>query len=162
MHSTVLAEGPPRHTLLVFDRGDEVVELLTRFARDSGVTSASFRAIGAFSDATLGYFDWSTKHYHRIPVDEQVEVTALIGDIALDGDEPKVHAHAVLGRRSGSALAGHLLCAHVRPTLELVLEDSPAVLRKRHDPESGLALIDVDAGRGAGAPGVASSPRPAA
>lgn len=142
MHSTVLAEGSPRQTLLVFDRGDEVVELLTQFARDSGVTSASFRAIGAFSDATLGYFDWSTKHYHKIPVDEQVEVTSLIGDIALAGDEPKVHAHAVLGRKSGSALTGHLLAGHVRPTLELVIEEDPAVLHKRHDPESGLALID--------------------
>jgi predicted DNA-binding protein with PD1-like motif len=31
--------------------------------------------------------------------------------------------------------------AHVRPTLELVLTELPDVLQKRHDPESGLALI---------------------
>lgn len=35
--------------------------------------------------------------------------------------------------------------AHVRPTLEVILTESPAHLRKRHDPESGLALIRIDA-----------------
>jgi predicted DNA-binding protein with PD1-like motif len=143
MQSTVLADGPLRQTLLVFDRGDEVVELLTRYAENSGTMAASFRGIGAFSDATLGYFDWSTKHYHEIPVEEQVEVTSLLGDIALDGHASKVHAHVVLGRSSGAAITGHLLQAHVRPTLEVVLEEAPTVLRKRHDRDTGLALIDV-------------------
>jgi uncharacterized protein len=49
----------------------------------------------------------------------------------------------VLGRRDGAAVAGHLLEGHVRPTLEVVLTESPVHLRKRHDPESGLALIDL-------------------
>jgi hypothetical protein len=41
-------------------------------------------------------------------------------------------------------LAGHLIKAHVRPTLEVVLTESPAHLHKRHDPESGLALIRTE------------------
>ena len=45
----------------------------------------------------------------------------------------------------GSALAGHLGRAHVRPTLEVILTEAPAHLRKRLDPESGLALIDMHA-----------------
>ncbi len=143
MHSTVLSESSPRQLLLVFDRGDEVIGQLTQFAEEQHVTAASFRAIGAFSDAAIGYFNWDTKNYRKIPVDEQVEVTSLLGDIALDGDRPKVHAHVVLGCSTGSALTGHLLEAHVRPTLELVLEETPAELRKRHDAETGLALIDV-------------------
>jgi predicted DNA-binding protein with PD1-like motif len=47
----------------------------------------------------------------------------------------------VLGKRDATALGGHLLEARVRPTLELVLVESPAHLRKEHDPESGLALV---------------------
>ena len=39
----------------------------------------------------------------------------------------------------------HLLRGVVRPTLEVVLHRSPEHLRKRHDPASGLALIDLDA-----------------
>jgi hypothetical protein len=127
--------------VLVFDRGDEVMEELKRFASRGGLTASHFTAIGAFERATLGYFDWDRKDYDRIAVDEQVEVVALAGDIAMDAGEPKVHAHVVLGRRDGSALGGHLLEAIVRPTLELTLIETPATLQRRHDPASGLNLI---------------------
>ena len=33
--------------------------------------------------------------------------------------------------------------ARVRPTLEVILTESPAHLRREHDPESGLALIRI-------------------
>ena len=135
-------------TVLIFDPGDEVVSALTQYARDERISAAHFTAIGAFSDAGIGYFDWQKKDYIRNPVDEQVEVVSLIGDIALDGVDPKVHAHVVLGRRDGTALGGHLLDAHVRPTLELVLEQAPGQLTRKHDPVSGLALIDGDGNLG--------------
>jgi predicted DNA-binding protein with PD1-like motif len=48
----------------------------------------------------------------------------------------------VLGRRDGSAMAGHLQEGHVRPTLEIIIAESPAHLRKAKDAESGLALIN--------------------
>ena len=43
-------------------------------------------------------------------------------------------------------MGGHLLEAHVRPTLELVLQESGGQLKRRFDPESGLALIDLGEG----------------
>jgi predicted DNA-binding protein with PD1-like motif len=55
-----------------------------------------------------------------------------------------VHVHAVLGRRDGSTVGGHLLQATVQPTLEVLLIESPGYLRKTCDRESGLALIDID------------------
>jgi len=130
---------------VVFDRGDEAVAGLESFAREQGLTAASFTGIGAFSEATLGYFDWESKEYEEIPVSEQVEVLSLIGDVAEKDGEPALHAHVVVGLRDGSARGGHLLRGVVRPTLEVVLRRSPAHLRKRHDPASGLALIDLDA-----------------
>jgi predicted DNA-binding protein with PD1-like motif len=127
---------------LVFAKGDDPVSQLERFAREQRLSAASFTAIGAFSGAVLGYFDRERRAYDEIPVDEQVEVLSLVGDVAVDEGEPKVHAHVVLGKRDATAVGGHLLRAHVWPTLELVLIESPAKLRKRHDPETGLALID--------------------
>jgi hypothetical protein len=126
---------------LVFDNGDEVMEKLLGFLRREGVDTARFTAIGAFSRATLGYFDWVEKQYIKNAVDEQVEVLSLIGDVALSDDEPAIHAHVVLGRSDASTFGGHLLEGHVRPTLELILVESPEHLKKVHDPESGLALI---------------------
>jgi predicted DNA-binding protein with PD1-like motif len=66
-----------------------------------------------------------------------------MGDIAVEGDNKKVHAHLVLGRRDGSASGGHLLAAKVRPTLEVILTESPSYLRRVQDPDSGLALIRI-------------------
>jgi len=70
-------------------------------------------------------------------------VLSLLDNLALDQGKPKVHAHVVLGKADGSAHGGHLLEAHVRPTLEVTLVESPAALVRRFDRETRLALIDV-------------------
>lgn len=130
--------------LLVLETGDEVMASLGRFAADQRLDAASFAAIGAFERAKLAFFDWQAREYLPIPVDEQVEVASFTGDIALGTDgRPAVHVHTVLGRRDGSALAGHLTEGIVRPTLEIVLTESAGTLRKRIDAATGLALIRV-------------------
>ncbi len=130
---------------VIFDTGDEFVKGLTEFAKERRLDASHFTAVGGFSHAVLGYFDVNTNEYKKIPVDEQVEVLTLAGDIAIDKekDEPKVHAHVVLGKSDGSTVGGHVMEADVRPTLEIVLEESPAHLKRVHDPKTGLALIDV-------------------
>lgn len=128
---------------LIFDKGEEAMAGLSRFAATERLGAAHFTAIGAFSEATLGYFEPARKDYKRMPLSEQVEVLSLTGDVALDAaGEPKVHAHVVVGCADGSARGGHLLAGRVWPTLEVILIESPSYLRKRHDPETGLALID--------------------
>jgi predicted DNA-binding protein with PD1-like motif len=144
MRAKLIHEGPERTWALVFATGDEVVSSLTQFAALHQLSAARFTAIGAFSQATLGYFDWQKKEYEQIPVREQVEVVSLIGDVAQDGGQPKIHAHVVVAKRDGSAHGGHLLEARVRPTLEVMLVESPARLARVFDPESGLALIEID------------------
>lgn len=130
---------------IILETGDEAMACLSAFAVAHDISAASFKAIGAFSSAELSYFDWDTKAYIPIPVHEQVEVAALTGDIAVEPNEkPAVHMHAVLGRRDGSTVAGHLDLGHVRPTLEIVLTQTPAHLRKRRDAETGLMLISLD------------------
>ena len=93
---------------LIFETGDEAMAGLVEFARENQLGAARFTAIGAFRDVVLGYFDWETKEYQKIPVGEQVEVLSLIGDVALKDGEPKVHAHVVVGRSDGSTRGGHL------------------------------------------------------
>ena len=139
----LLTDATERTHALIFDTADEALGLLQDFCNAHDISAARFTAIGAFQSATLGYFNWESKEYDRIPVNEQVEVLSLIGDVALHEGKPKIHAHAVLGRRDGSTRGGHLLEAHVRPTLEVILVESPAYLRRRMDPASGIPLIDV-------------------
>ena len=131
---------------VIFEAGDEVASGLLDFARRHAVSGAYFTAIGALRDVTLGYWRWETKEYDRIAVREQVEVLSLAGNIALAPDgAPKVHAHVVVGKADGTAHGGHLLEGHVRPTLEVMVVESPRHLRRTHDATTGLALIDPGA-----------------
>ena len=143
MKSRLLHESSGQRTFaVILETGDEVMGCLQEFAEKERISAAQLTAIGAFSDAVLGYFDWDRKKYRRTPVSQQVEVASLLGDVAVTPDgKSGLHVHLVLGRRDGTALAGHLLEAHVRPTLEVILTESPAHLHKVQDPESGLALI---------------------
>lgn len=143
MKSKRLGDGEERH-VLVFDKGDEVVEQMLAFAKQEKVTAASFTGIGAFSDVTLGFFERERKDYKRIPLAEQVEVLTLAGDITLKDGTPQVHAHIVVGKADGTAWGGHLVEGHVWPTLELVLVESPAELRRALDEETGLPLIRIE------------------
>lgn len=146
MQQKLLADGGGQRTFaIVFETGEEVLTCLQSFVSDHRISAAQMTAIGAFSDVVLKYFDWETKKYIDNRVNEQVEVASLIGDVATaPSGEPALHIHLVVGRRDGSAMAGHLGQAHVRPTLEVILTESPAHLRKFNDPETGLALIRME------------------
>ena len=144
MRWKLLDRGPPATYAVVLATGDEAMQSLQEFVREQKIDAAGLTAIGAFERAVIGYFDWATKDYKRIPVDEQVEVLSLIGDVAEADGKPVLHIHAVLGKFDGSVVGGHLLEGHVRPTLEVILTQPPAHLRKKKDPETGLALISLD------------------
>ncbi len=147
MRVKLLNDQAEKTYAVIFDKGDEVVAELEAFAREHALTAARFTAIGAFSDVKLGFFDRDQKDYLAIPVAEQVEVLSLLGDVAEKDGEPKVHAHVVIGGRDGAARGGHLLEGHVWPTLEVILEESPAHLRRKIDKETGLPLIALQESR---------------
>lgn len=144
-HRLLHENGGQRTFAIVLQTGDEAMDCLGRFARDQHIEAAQITGIGAFEQVVLKYFDWGDREYLDNRVNEQVEVASLIGDVALAPDgAPSIHVHLVVGKRDGSAMAGHLGSGHVRPTLELIVTESPAHLRKVHDPESGLALIRLE------------------
>jgi len=144
MHVKTLQEVEGQRGLaIVFSSGEEMVRGLTDMVRVQQISNAHFTGIGALRAGILGYFDVTRREYRRFGIDEQVEVLSLTGNIALEGEQPKVHAHIVVGRFNGSTLGGHLLEAHIRPTLEIVLVESPHYLRRTFDPASGLALLDL-------------------
>jgi predicted DNA-binding protein with PD1-like motif len=143
--SKVINEGPERVYAVIFDKGEEVVSGLKSFAEEHHLSGSHFTAIGAFHDVTLGYFMREKKSYKKIPLREQVEVLVLYGDVAKKQDGgTQIHAHVVVGRSDGTTRGGHLLEAHVWPTLEVIVEESPGELKRKSDPETGLTLIDVE------------------
>ena len=86
---------------LIFETGDEAMSALVEFAKANHLGASHFTGIGAFRDVTLGYFDWETKEYRRIPLSQQVEVLSLIGDVA----RRTVNRRCMLMWSSGDSMA---------------------------------------------------------
>jgi len=134
--------------IVILESGEEAFAVLSKFANEAGITAASLTAIGAFENATVGWFDFEKKTYKKIEIAQQCEVLSAIGDVAV-GDDGKasLHVHVVLGLSDGTTRGGHLLEGKVRPTLEVVLTDTPVKLRRKKRADLGIALIDVEAGK---------------
>lgn len=130
---------------IVFDKGDAVHETLLEFANTQRFADAHLTAIGAFSGIQLGFFDRQAKTYTPIPINEQVEVLSFSGNLVQADGKRILHAHVVVGKADGTAHGGHFLDGRVWPTLEMVVTEMPVHLRRTHDEESGLALINLAA-----------------
>jgi predicted DNA-binding protein with PD1-like motif len=132
--------------LVRLERGEEAVANLKHFADRYRIGFAAIHAIGTFERVTLGYYDAEAKTYRNESLDEPVEVLNLTGNIARGEDgERIVHAHVTVGRPDYTTRGGHLVEGVVGPTLEVVVETAPVTIRRRHDPDIGLALWDLEA-----------------
>ena len=142
------APGVISHTLqsgedfvLIFAPGDELMSGLEQFARQHHIRDAHFTAIGAASRALIGWYDAKRHAYKTHRVDQQCEVTSLIGNIVEFNDKPTLHAHVNLGLEDGSVVGGHVLGLFVWPTLELFLHTSSTPLKKSINSHTGLPTI---------------------
>jgi uncharacterized protein len=138
----ISSRGETKQYAVIFSEGDEAYSGLLDFAEKYHVTSGHFTAIGALSSVVLAWFDPQKKMYLENPIHEQVEVASMIGDFALYQGKPTVHTHMVVGRRDGTANAGHVIEAIVSPTLEVFVTVDPSPLQKKYDPATDLTLID--------------------
>jgi hypothetical protein len=147
MKSKLVAGNAGERTyVLVLDPNEEAFQTIEWFAKENDISAASLTTLGAFSTATVGWFDLAAKTYRKIFVGQQCEVLSGIGDIALDDKgKPSLHMHVVLGLSDGSTRGGHLLEGSVQPTLEVTIVEAAVHLRRKQRPELGLALIDLEA-----------------
>ncbi|WP_222101811.1 PPC domain-containing DNA-binding protein [Jannaschia seosinensis] len=132
-----------RQFVVVLGTDEEAGACLLDVARAHSIVGAEFAGLGALWDVTLGFFDTTREDYDRIHLDEQVEVVSLVGNFATEDGAARLHPHVVVSRRDGTAWGGHLLEAHVRPTLEVIVTELPEELQRRADPETGLPLLSI-------------------
>jgi hypothetical protein len=143
MKVQVLNRGPQETTYaVIFGKGDEVMAGLTEFAQEKHLSSSRITGIGGIEDAIVGYLHKGDKAHTPIPINQQCEVLSMLGDIALFRGKPVVHIHMVVGLPDGSTRGGHLLKAHVWPTMEIIVTEYPNAMHKKLDAETGMAFID--------------------
>jgi predicted DNA-binding protein with PD1-like motif len=129
---------------LIFAKGDEIMSGLTEFAVREKVVAGHFSAIGSLEHARFGWFDRAVKAFRDIPVNEQVEMVSLLGDVGLVNGSPAIHAHGAVAFPDGNVRGGHILEAVAWPTLELFFTTYPAPLIKERDDETNLYLFNLN------------------
>jgi hypothetical protein len=133
--------GGTREYQLVFEPRAEIMSTLTDFILRNHFKSAHFTALGACSDAIIGYYDPAAHDYRRTPYQQQMEIVSLIGDAAPTNGSAGLHAHIGLGFADGTMHGGHLFEAHASPTLEMYLVASPTAVERKHDAALNLDLL---------------------
>ena len=117
------------------DWREELEALATAVEADA----AWFSALGAVQDAEVWFYDQETLEYEPVTFDEPLEVASCVGNVSLlDGDR-FAHTHAVLSRRDGTALAGHLNAATVFAG-EVYMRTFEESLERAHDETTDLDL----------------------
>jgi predicted DNA-binding protein with PD1-like motif len=136
--------GGEKTYAVIFGKGDEVLSGLTEFAERAKLTAGHFTAIGALQSARFGWFDAAHQAYRGIPINHQVELISLIGDVGVVDGAPQIHAHGAVGFPDGTMRGGHLLEAIAWPTLEVFLTSFPTALVKQRDAETDLFLFELN------------------
>ena len=129
--------------VLRFEDEEAFPDRFLDFLSGDSIVAGAFTGIGAMMWSRISFFDIESRQYQDRDIDEQVEVLALTGNVAMFDGEPLVHAHVTLGRRDGSALGGHLKQGIVRPTLEVTLQELPEPVDRALDPKYGLPSLQL-------------------
>ena len=129
--------------LLILDRGDEIVQAVTEFARTAGIRSGSLTGIGAVESAELGHYSPSTREYTWQAIPGPLEIVSLTGNLAVKEDDVFLHAHIVVGTSDMQLFGGHLKSAVVSATCEMILHTFTEEFSRSHAAESGLWLLDT-------------------
>lgn len=134
--------------LVRLDKGELLIESLTRLVKEQNVTGAWISGIGGAVWAELGFYDLDSKQYTWKKLDQPMEITGLQGNVAWDNPrssgEPVLHIHGMLSNKQMQAFGGHIKELEVAATCEILLHrwyDQDLV--RSQDVEVGLNLLDL-------------------
>lgn len=130
-----------KHVLTRLNKDADLVEEVTRVAREHGITKGVVQVIGALQRAELGYYHQDRREYESHPVEKNVELLAGVGNLSLLDGELFAHLHLTLSDESGAALGGHAMPGCVIFAAEcFIREVEGADLVREYDEPTGLKL----------------------
>lgn len=124
-------------------KGEEVISSLSSFVEKQKILGGFVFGLGAFKDATLGYFDSAKKEYVKNFFEQDMEFGSLTGSVSYIEGKPFVHAHVVAGGADAKAYFGHLFSATISATGEFFIVPSNVRVERKADLETGLNLLDL-------------------
>lgn len=130
--------------VVVFRKGERIIEKLTEFIKTENIRSGYFNAIGAVSSVELAHYNLEKKRYSSKLINKPLEIVSLMGNVAVKGEEIIVHAHVVVGTNQMELYGGHLKEATVAATLEIIFNEFKGTLNKKYDEDTGLNLMELE------------------
>ncbi len=127
--------------ILRIKRGELIIASLKNFCHKKKIFGGLFFGLGAVDEVELAHYDVSSKKYSSKKFDQPLEMTNLIGNIAIFKKELILHAHATFSDRKMAPIAGHLVEAKISGTAEVFIKKFPK-LNKIYDEESGLKIFN--------------------
>lgn len=131
------------HYIVRLDKGDEVVDSISRLCEKENIKAGTVTGLGAANDIELGIFDTANKQYLKKEYTGDFEISALVGNISRMADKPYLHLHITVGNPVEERFAaGHLSRCVISATGEIYITEVDAEIGRLYSEEIGLNLIE--------------------
>lgn len=119
----------------------DLVEEITKFVKKNNIEKGIVKAIGAVTEAKIGYYNQEAEEYEYTKLNQHLEIVSLLGNISILDGEPMVHAHIALADDEGRTYGGHLAEGTKIFATELYVEEIKGEKKIRtKDKETNLTL----------------------
>ena len=124
-----------------FDQGEEVIETIKKICFEKNMEAGFFFGLGAARELVLSHYDIDRKQYNDTPINEDLEIAGIFGNVTRKDGEVYIHAHGSFSDKNFKTYAGHVKKVIVSGTCEIVLEMLHEPILREHDSKSGLNLL---------------------
>ena len=126
------------------ERGEEVVEQITKVCTEENIKLASIEGLGAGDHVVFGLYSVEDKVYHKTELNEDMEITSVLGNVSEKDGKPYIHMHINLAGADGIAKGGHLNEARICGAGEFFIRVLDGHVGRKHDDVTGLNIYDFD------------------
>lgn len=126
------------------DKGEEILEQVKAVSLAEQIKLAGISALGAVNSFTVGVFKTGEKKYYSNSFEGDFEIVSLTGTVSTMDGAFYSHLHMSAGDCEGKVYGGHLNCAVVSATCEMVITVINGTVDRAFSEEIGLNLFRFD------------------
>ncbi len=139
------AQFDGQNYLVRLEKGECLVENLTKFVAEKDIRGAWLNAIGGASWVELGFYQLeNTQEYEWHRLEQSLEITGLQGNVAWHDGAPFLHIHGTFSDDQMLVFGGHVKELEVSGTCEVFIQVwAKDKLQRSRNEEVGLKLLDL-------------------